>query len=182
MIILIKKNLISEIKSFGKHHASVYLDKKCVNNGFAYVSQSQQYITTDFEQTLRSFFPNGKTVVPMVDQVVVRTQSFLGQRGRELWYQSRKKRTSSRWNQLTLGKCETIPCCAVFLIVSGVQPLFSNSIPKMWKRMKGKPDKPMRHFLKYIKNCLDFLDIADTAIGFLILSYIISRSETYHRI
>ena len=64
MIILIKKNLISEIKCFAKHHASVYLDKKCVNNGFAYVSQ---YITTDFEQTLRSFFPNGKTVVPMVD-------------------------------------------------------------------------------------------------------------------
>lgn len=124
MIILIKKNLISEIKCFAKHHASVYLDKKCVNNGFAYVSQ---YITTDFEQTLRSFFPNGKTVVPMVDQVVVRTQSFLGQRGRELWYQSRKKRTSSRWNQLTLGKCETIPYCVVFLIVSGVQPLLSLS-------------------------------------------------------
>ena len=71
-----------------------------------------------------------------------------------------KKRTSSRWNQLTLGKCETIPYCVVFLIVSGVQPLLSlNSIPKMWNRMKSKPDKPMRHLLKFIKNSLDFLDL-----------------------
>ena len=61
MIILIK-NLISEIKSFEASCASVYLDKKemRVNNGFAYINYK-------FKQTLRSFFPNGKTVVPMED-------------------------------------------------------------------------------------------------------------------